>query len=464
MAEVDLHYRALTDVARDIRARRLSPVEVTECILKRIDTVDPDLRSYTTVAREAARKQALAAEREIAAGKYRSPLHGIPVAVKDVCFTRGIATTAGMAIHRDFIPGFDATVIARLAAAGVVLMGKLHMTEGASFNHHPEMPPPINPWGKELWPGVSSSGSGVATAAGLCFGSLGSDTGASIRFPAMCCGLTGVKPTWGRVSRHGIFALAETFDTVGPIARSAADAAAILGVIAGWDPEDSTTLTDPVPDYLGELDGVMGARGLRIGIDRAVLSSVKPELAAAIEATASHLAQVGAEVREVEYPDSSALVTHLGSLCAIEMAVAHEETFPREESRYGGWISGELKRAPTISPLEIAHGLIEREKFRGALNRLLTQVDVLLLPVLSMETPTWSELAGLAQNVFDFVRFTMPVNAAGAPAVSVPCGITSAGRPLGMQLIGRHCSEATLLRAAHAYQQMTDWHLRRPMT
>jgi len=462
MAEVDLHYRSLIDVARDIRTHRLSPVDVTDEILARIDALDSGLRSYTTVTRDLARAQARAAEREIAAGKYRGPLHGIPIAVKDVCFTRGVVTTAGMALHRDFMPEFDATVIVRLAAAGAVLVGKLHMTEGASFNHHPDMPSPVNPWGKHLWPGVSSSGSGVATAAGLCFASLGSDTGASIRFPSACNGLTGVKPTWGRVSRHGVFALAETFDTIGPMARSAADAAAMLGAIAGYDPQDPTSLSEPVPDFLSVLDGVTGARGLRIGVDRALLSSVSPVLAAAIDAAARQFAQIGADLREIEYPDCSGLVTHLASLCAIEMAVAHEGTFPSEADRYGQWITAELQRAREVAPVEIARGIIEREKFRGALNRLLTQVDVVLLPVLSMETPSWDELAALGKDVFNFVRFNMPINAAGAPSVAVPCGFTDAGRPLGMQLVGRHCSEAVLLRAAHAYQQMTDWHLRRP--
>jgi amidase len=463
MTGIALHYRALLDVARDIRARRISPVEVTEEILARIEALDSTLGSYTTITRDLAMVQARAAEREIVAGKYRSPLHGIPVAVKDVCFTRGVVTTAGMAIRRESVPEFDATVIVRLADAGAVLLGKLHMTEGASFNHHPDMPSPVNPWGKQLWPGVSSSGSGVATAAGLCFASLGSDTGASIRFPSACNAVTGVKPTWGRVSRHGVFALAETFDTVGPMARSAADAAALLGVIAGSDPADPTSLCEPVPDYLGALDGVTGARGLRIGIDSALLSGISPVLAAAIEAAGRQFAQIGADLREIAYPDSSGLVAHLASLCAIETAVAHEQTFPSQQARYGEWIAAELRRAREVSPIDIAHGIIEREKFRGALKRLLSQVDVVLLPVLSMETPSWDELAALGKDVFNFVRFNMPINAAGAPAVALPCGFTAAGRPLGMQLVGPHCSEATLLRAAHAYQQVTDWHLRRPL-
>lgn len=462
MASLEIHYRSLIDVARDVEARRVSPVELTEYLLARIEELDPSLRSYATVTRQIARQQALAAEREIAAGKYRGVLHGIPIAVKDLCFTVGAPTSAGMPMHRNFIPDFDATVVARLTTAGAIMLGKLHMTEGAFFDHHPQMPAPINPWGEELWPGVSSSGCGVATAAGLCFASVGSDTGASIRFPAACNALTGCKPTWGRVSRHGYFPLAETFDTIGPIARSAADAAATLSAISGYDPADPTSLTDPVPDFLAELMGIQGARGVRIGIDTRLLRGVSTALADAIESAARDFARIGTILSAIEYPDSTALVSHLAALCAIEMADAHRQTFPSRAHLYGPSLAAELTRARTFEPMQIARGIIERENFRGALNSLLTKVDVVLLPVLSMETPTWDELGALGEDIFNFVRFNMPINAAGAPSVSVPCGFTQTGRPLGMQLVGRHGSEATLLRVSDAYQQITDWHLRRP--
>jgi amidase len=459
---MELHYRSLIDIARDIKTRRLSPVDVTDILLARIDRLDPSLRSFTTITVDLAREQARVAEQEIDAGNYRGVLHGIPIAVKDLCFTRGVTTTGGMAIYRDFIPDFDATVIRRLQDAGAIMLGKLHMTEGASFSHHPEMPPPVNPWDKGLWPGVSSSGSGVATAAGLCFASLGSDTGASVRFPSACNGLTGVKPTWGRVSRHGVFAFAETFDVVGPIARSAADAAALLGAISGYDPLDPTTLSDPVPDFLGDLAGVAGVRGLRVGIDRQLLSSASVELGTAICEVAERLSDLGGALVEISYPSTSDLEPWLPVLAGNEMALAHEQTFPSKAERYGGWITDHLNLGRGVSALDLARGRLERVKFKGRVERLFTEVDLVLLPVMPFATPTWDEINALGHELRNLIQFTMPINAAGVPAVAIPCGFNRDGRPMGLQLVGGHGSEAKLLRVAHAYQQVTDWHLRRP--
>src|SRR4051795_12647075 len=254
MATTDLHYLGLVDVGRKIQAKELSPVEATKAMLGRIEKLDSKLKSFAHVMADSALADAATAEKEIASGRIKGPLHGVPVAVKDLCWAKGAPAAHGMTIHRDFRPTEDATVVARLKEAGAIILGKLQQTEGAYADHHPKIDPPKNPWNADLWPGASSSGSGVATAAGLCFGSLGSDTGGSIRFPSAANGITGLKPTWGRVSRHGVFALAESSDHVGPMARSAADAGAILGVIAGRDSSDPTTLVAPVPDYLAELD------------------------------------------------------------------------------------------------------------------------------------------------------------------------------------------------------------------
>ena len=222
---------------------------VTRAQLDRIAALDGALGSYAQVMTEVAMAQAEAAEAEVAAGRYRGPLHGVPIAVKDLCWTKGFPTAAGMAIHKDYRPADDATVVRRLTEAGAVLLGKLQLTEGAYSDHHPSVTPPKNPWNAEYWPGISSSGSGSATAAGLCYGSLGSDTGGSIRWPCAANGLTGLKPSWGRVSRYGVFALAPTLDHVGSMARSAADAGAILGAIAGSDPSDPTAVLDPMKRF-----------------------------------------------------------------------------------------------------------------------------------------------------------------------------------------------------------------------
>ena len=460
----DLHYRSLTETAERIRRRELSPVAVTEAMLERIGRLDGGLHSYRTVTADLARAQAAQAESEIAAGRYRGPLHGIPVAVKDLCFTEGIPTSAGMPIHRGFRPDHDATVVRRLADAGAVLLGKQHLTEGACIEHHPEFGLPVNPWRADLWTGASSSGSGVATAAGLCFASVGSDTGGSIRFPSAPNGVTGVKPTWGRISRHGIFNLAESYDTLGPMARSAADAAAMLGVLAGDDPADPTSLPAAVPDYLGGLAGVEGARGLRIGIDRAYNDAgADPETTGLLEAAAAVLRDLGAELRPVAFPDHQPLCAHLAEVHMAELASAHAATYPEQKQRYGRWLTAGLESGLAMSPVDYARTTIERDRFKGRLVRLFAEVDAVLMPVFSFATPTWQEVEAIVETeISRLFRFTFPINASGSPSVTFPCGFTGDGRPIGIQLVGAHLSEAVLLRAVHAYQQATDWHLRRP--
>ena len=248
MPESDLHYSELVEIGRLVQKRELSSVAATQAQLDRIGQLDGQLKSYAYVMTTSALEQASAADQEIAAGKVRGPLHGVPIAVKDLCWTKDAPTAAGMKIYRDNRPTEDATVVVKLKEAGAVILGKLQLTEGAYADHHPEVDPPRNPWDARLWPGASSSGSGVATAAGLCYGSLGSDTGGSIRFPSAANAVTGLKPTWGRVSRYGVFELAATLDHIGPMARSAVDCGAMLGAIAGADPNDPTAVLEPVPD------------------------------------------------------------------------------------------------------------------------------------------------------------------------------------------------------------------------
>ena len=264
-AVVDLHYLEHKEIAARIRTRRISPLEVTRAQLDRIAALDGKLGSYVQVMADAAMAQAETAHAEIAAGRYRGPLHGVPIALKDLFWTKGVPTAAGTSVHRGFRPDQDASVVRRLNEAGAIVLGKLQLTEGAYSDHHPSVTPPTNPWNADYWPGISSSGAAVATAAGLCYGALASDTGGSIRWPCAANGLTGLKPSWGRVSRHGMFELAASLDHVGTIARSAVDAGAMLGVIAGHDRADPTAVLDPVPDYLAAAE--QPARGLRIGFD-----------------------------------------------------------------------------------------------------------------------------------------------------------------------------------------------------
>src|SRR5579863_7794725 len=320
MAGQDLHYLELTELAQRIRAKEISPVEATKASLARIEALDGALKSYATVTAEAALAQARQAEGEIAGGRYRGPLHGVPIAVKDLCYTKGVPTSAGMPIHRDFKPDFDATVVARLKDAGAVILGKLQLTEGAFADHHPQIAPPVNPWNADHWSGASSSGSGVATAAGLCYASLGSDTGGSIRFPSAANGVTGLKPTWGRVSRYGVFALADSLDHIGPMTRSAADAGAVLGVIAGADPNDPTTRGELVPNYLAGLE--RGIRGLRIGVDEDFNTrDVDAEVVASVRGAIATLKDLGAEIRPIRFPNVDEMVTGWVPFCAVETAI-----------------------------------------------------------------------------------------------------------------------------------------------
>jgi amidase len=459
-----LHFLPATRIA-DLAARGdLSPVELTELMLQRIADVDGELRSYTTVTADLARAQARRAEDELRQGRRRSPLHGVPVAVKDLCFTAGIRTSGGMVIHESFVPDHNATVVDRLERAGTILLGKLHMTEGAMLEHHPDLWEPRNPWRADLWTGVSSSGSGVATAAGLAFATVGSDTGGSIRFPSAANGLTGVKPTWGRVSRHGIFDLAATFDHLGPLARSAADAAAMLEVLAGHDPRDPTSLTSPVPRYLAGLAGIEGASGVRLAVDPAVLAEqTEPVTRRCIEDAIAVMVQLGASLRDVHVPDPEPLLELSMPMAMAETVAHHSSTYPAQAERYGAAAKAGLEWGMHASALDIGKGIIKRQEFRGALSAILDEIDALVVPVFGTGTPTWGEVRALVDSDMPaLIRFTWPYNAAGVPTVTLPCGFTVDGRPVGMQLVGRHESEVMLLRLAHAYQQATDWHTRRP--
>jgi len=316
--------------------------------LARIAKLDPELKSYVWVMEEAALKAARAADAEIAAGHYRGVLHGIPIGVKDLCYTADAPTAAGTTILKGFRPPHDATVVARLRAAGAVITGKLAMTEGAYLAYHPNFTAPVNPWDSETWAGVSSSGCGVATAAGLCFGSIGSDTGGSIRFPTAMCGLTGIKPTWGRVSRYGIIELAASFDHVGPIARSAQDAAALLTVIAGPDSNDpSTSPLKPAGDYSADLTLTQTPRA---GVDWSQMAAFDEETKSMMAEVIGTLDQLGWPVIDVTLPALDPIVEAFGKLRAIETARAHAQTYPARAHEYGPVLSALIDRGAHSAP------------------------------------------------------------------------------------------------------------------
>ncbi|HEY4345198.1 MAG TPA: amidase [Parvibaculum sp.] len=461
----DIHYRSLMSVSADIHRGSLSPVEVTKALLARIEKLEPGLHAFATVTADAALAQAKAAESEISRGMDRGPLHGIPIAVKDLCFTKDAPTGSGTTIYRNWTPDYDATVVERLKRAGAVILGKLQLTEGATGHHHRDITPPVNPWNAGHWTGVSSSGSGVATAAGLCFGSLGSDTAGSIRFPSACCGLTGIKPTWGRVSRYGIFPLAESLDHIGPMTRSAADAAAILGVIAGADANDPTAVLAPVPDYLGEL--ARGVRGLRIGIDWSYAGEgVDPVVLAAVKDALAVFASLGAEIREIAFPSPGSILANALTLMTAEVAESHAATFPSRKADYSPGLAGLLEIGRTTSGIDLFRAQKERWAFSGRLAAVFNDVDMILVPAIGSTVPTFEDAeAAMADPVGglpSLLRFTLPFDASGSPSITLPGGRDGKGLPIGLQLIGRHLSEDVLCRAGYAFQQVTDWHTAHP--
>jgi amidase len=464
-ATTDLHYLELTELAARIRAHEISPVAVARAQLDRIASLDGALGSYALVMADAAMAQAEAAAAEIAAGRYRGPLHGVPIAVKDLCWTKGFPTAAGMAIYKDYRPHEDATVVRRLKEAGAVLLGKLQLTEGAYSDHHPSVTPPKNPWNAEYWPGISSSGPGAATAAGLCYGSLASDTGGSIRWPSAANGVTGLKPSWGRVSRYGIFELAPTLDHVGPMTRSAADAAAMLGVIAGGDPKDPTALLDPVPDYLAPVG--QGVSGLRIGVDAAWNSDgVDPATTAVLAQAAEAFRTLGAAIVDVQFPDVTQAIADWVPNCAVEAAVAHEATYPARKDEYGPVLASVIEAGRALAGVDYQKILLRRLDLRGRVAALFGTIDLLLTPVHPFAPLTLTMIRTLGEQpelIAKLQRYTCPFDMTGHPTMTLPGGFSETGLPIGFQLVAAHLGEPTLIRAGTAFQSVTSWHRRHPL-
>ncbi len=464
MPESDLHYSELVEIGRLVQKRELSSVAATQAQLDRIRQLDGQLKSYAYVMTTSALEQARAADQEIAAGKVRGPLHGVPIAVKDLCWTKDAPTAAGMKIYRDNRPREDATVVIKLKEAGAVILGKLQLTEGAYADHHPEVDPPRNPWDARLWSGASSSGSGVATAAGLCYGSLGSDTGGSIRFPSAANAVTGLKPTWGRVSRYGVFELAATLDHIGPMARSAVDCGAMLGAIAGADPNDPTAVLEPVPDYLAKLSGSL--QGTRIGVDPRWTSEGVDAASTRIFQNALRVAaDLGAKIHEIAFPDPTNMITDWFPLCGVETAVAHETTYPARKSDYGPGLAGLIELGLQQSGTDYQKIVLRREAFRGLVRAVFEKVDLLAVPAQTFAAPTLAKMATLGENpelIAGLLRFSCPFDMTGSPSITLPGGFTESGGPVAFQFIGRHFDEARLVAAGDAYQRVTDWHRRHP--
>ena len=458
------------EIARRIRDRDLSPVEVVEGYLERIDRYDDVLHSYITVCRDEALAAARQAEQAVLQGEPLGPLHGLPLSVKDQMDTAGVLTTAGSTILADYVPTEDATLIARAKAAGAVLLGKLNMTEFAAGQGDPfkHRDPVRNPWDLERFPGGSSTGSGVAIAASLCAIALGEDTGGSIRGPASFCGIVGFRPTWGLFSRDRVWRVSWSMDAVGPMTRTVEDTALLTGAIAGYDPKDPQTSRLPVPDYAATLSS--GVSGLRIGLIEDLLdpSNVDAEVVQAVRAAASHLGELGATVEEVAFPLATQTGPIVDAIAINDAGYFYREWLNERPEDYGQNLRRRFTTAGLLPGRLRQKAMRMRELLRRDWRALFQQYDVLLsptgmgpAPVIFYDQPV--ETREDAVGRFVGRHGTTAIAAlAGTPALSVPCGFTASGLPLGLQIMADRFREDLVFRTGHAYEQTTDWHTRRP--
>jgi aspartyl-tRNA(Asn)/glutamyl-tRNA(Gln) amidotransferase subunit A len=454
----ELAFHEIAEIGPLLARGEVSPVELTRACLEQIERLDGQINAFITVLADAAQAEAAQAEAEIRAGNYRGPLHGIPFAHKDLYYTAGIRTTAGSKVLADFVPNENATAVARLNEAGVVLLGKLNMHEFAAggTNENPHYGPTHNPWSLEHIPGGSSGGSGAALAAGMCLAATGSDTAGSIRIPSFCCGTTGIKPTYGRVSTYGVVPLSWSLDHTGPMARSARDCALLLQAMAGFDELDSASVDRAVPDFSAELH--VGMRGLRIGVASSYFNeSLHPEVERGWRDALDVLVRLGADAVEVRFPSLGQSVEIGSAILRSECTMFHREWFAARPEDYSDALRDRFGSVSDLTAVEYVAAQRGREAIRADFRAAFSQVDVVVVPV--MPYPAVRIGAGLPM---DATRFTYPFNLAGLPSLALPCGFSAEGLPLGVQIAAPAWQEALTLRVGHGYQQATDWHKQRP--
>lgn len=457
MSAADILHLSLVEQGELIAARRISASELTEAYLERIAAVDDELRSFVTVTADRALADAVRADRELAAGGARGPLHGIPVAVKDLFATAGILTTANSPTLADEVPTADATVVARLRDAGAVLLGKLQMNElamGPVFEDDAR-PPARNPWDVTRATGGSSSGSAAALAAALCSGSYGSDTGGSIRAPAAYCGVVGLKPSQGLVSRSGVTMLSWSLDHVGPMARRVADVALLLQATAGHDPADSTSAARPVPDWAASMEG--GLAGIRVGVPTSVIddSGATEEMVHAFDSAVSALEDLGAAVHPIELPLMEHLDGIFNPIMFAEAASYHEATL--RDGRHGRGFTQRALQGFLYTAVDYVQAQRGRRRLVESMRARMADVDVIVTPTVSGGALPVEEYVAAPRS--PFTRF---FNLTGQPSLSLPCGFDANGMPLGLMVSGRRFEDATVLKVAAAYERSTPWHQRRP--
>ena len=461
-----LHYRSLATTAADIRSGAVSSEEVTRHTLSRIAEFEPQLHAFAEIRADAALDEAKRADARRLSGDALGQLHGIPIAIKDLCSMAGTHTRAGGFFPTRFAPTDTATVVRRLLEAGAIIIAKAQLTEGAFGPHHPKITQPINPWARDRWAGESSSGSGVSVAAGLSYGAIGTDTGGSIRHPSACNHLVGLKPTWGRVSRHGVFGLAETMDHVGPMARTVLDVGILFDVIGGADVRDVTTLTEPMQDCVSAAQNG-SLKGVRIGIDpNYALASLDEPTSTALNAAIASMIAAGAVFVEVSLPDVRPMLERMVAAVLLEGSITHAPTYPSHKSSYSTAAARFLEHGRTTLAADYASIAIWRREFLGYLTRIFETADVLIAPVASIEPPTLAEIDAMVTSPWPstapLLTYTIPFNVAGVPSLTLPMGMGSSGVPLGFQMIGPNLGEASLLAAGAAFEQATGFSANHP--
>ncbi|MDQ0889816.1 aspartyl-tRNA(Asn)/glutamyl-tRNA(Gln) amidotransferase subunit A [Paenibacillus sp. V4I9] len=453
-----MSFATIHELAERIRTREVSPVEITELALERIERLNPKLNAFVTQTAELAIEQAKQAEHDIMLGRYKGPLHGIPIVHKDLYYTKGIRTTASSKILKDFVPDYDSTVVTKLHEAGTVLLGKVQTHEFAAgmTTSSPHFGPCRNPWNLELVPGGSSGGSASALAAGLAYLGTGSDTGGSIRMPAACCGVVGMKPTYGRVSRYGIIPMAWSLDHSGPLTRSVMDASLCLDVMSGFDPKDESTVDLPAPGIRRYPNGL---KGVRIGLpSNYYYEDLEPEVEASMQAAINKFRELGAEIIEVALPMIRHVQSATMAIMMAEMFAFHEKWLDTNPEDYGPDVRMFLESSRDIPASVYLQSQRARQLIVDDFLNAMSGIDILLTPATPITAPHADDYAG----AFRLTTFTIPTNLTGMPSLCMPCGFSPSGMPINMQLIGRPFEEATVLSIGYAYESNTDWHKRHP--
>lgn len=461
-----MDFTSIAEVWPRLRRKEISPVEITRACLERIEKLNPALNAFITVLGESATADARSAEAEIANGQWRGPLHGVPVALKDLIDVVGVRTTAASGLYKDRVATEDAEIVRRLREAGAVILGKNNLHEfaygGSSLvSYFGDM---HNPWDVGRITGGSSGGSAAAVVAGMAYAAIGTDTAGSVREPAALCGCVGLKPTYGRVSTRGVIPLSASLDHVGPLAATVEDAAIMLQAIAGYDSADVNSADIPVADYLGGMR--QGVKGLRVGVPREFFfADLEVEVGSAVEHPLRELESLGAEIREVRLTDAGIDVPTDRTLQLAESYAVHAGTAALSPHLYQAHTLQRIRAGENISAAEYIRARREMDESRRNIHAVFADVDVLVTPTVSMPAPSIVELKAnpdaLRPAELKLLRNTRPFNVWGLPAISVPCGFTRSGLPIGLQIAGAHWREDLVLRVAWAYEQATEWHARR---